>query len=224
MKRNFDYLSLPRSLASQPSLLRQSWVFSVHMSVLGIVANPIQKSLSHAALRSCLDCIIGNGCSTNLADLYEDGFNPVLTSEEIQSRFSFDAQVLKYQRQLQRCTGLLLSYPDWWGMPPAILKGWLDRVLRPGVAFDYEGDEFEAKRRVPLLTGCPGLIITAGDDISCEKEKSIRILWEEIFDLSGISPYKIEILGDLKNAGKNERTAWIDHVTQTAGSLFTQNE
>ena len=44
--------------------------------------------------------------------------------------------------------GIIIIHPNWWGMPPAILKGWVDRVMRPGVAYEFlEGDSGEGVPR-----------------------------------------------------------------------------
>jgi len=47
--------------------------------------------------------------------------------------------------------GIVFVHPDWWGMPPAILKGWIDRVLRSGVTYQFlEGDDGEGiPKRAP---------------------------------------------------------------------------
>jgi len=34
--------------------------------------------------------------------------------------------------------GIVIVHPNWWGQPPAILKGWVDRVIRPGVAYEFQ--------------------------------------------------------------------------------------
>jgi NAD(P)H dehydrogenase (quinone) len=61
---------------------------------------------------------------------------------------------------VRRAEGLLLVYPTWWFGMPALLKGWLDRVWLPGVAFQLGGP----KVMVPLLTNIKriGIVTTYG--------------------------------------------------------------
>jgi putative NADPH-quinone reductase len=60
-----------------------------------------------------------------------------MTREELGSDLSTDALVLQHQEELKACDQLVIMHPNWWGQPPAVLKGWLDRVLRNGVAYQF---------------------------------------------------------------------------------------
>ena len=55
-------------------------------------------------------------------------------------------------QELAVAEGIIVIHPNWWGMPPAILKGWVDRVIRTGVAYEFlEGDSGEGVPRGRLL-------------------------------------------------------------------------
>jgi NAD(P)H dehydrogenase (quinone) len=78
------------------------------------------------------------GAEVRLHDLYAEGFQPVLSPAEWQGYLdcpqncaSVDARVA----DLRWCDTLIFVYPTWWYGLPAILKGWLDRVMLPDVAF-----------------------------------------------------------------------------------------
>jgi putative NADPH-quinone reductase len=72
-------------------------------------------------------------------DLYAEGFNPVMSREE---RLGYHEEpsniepVRGYVERLRRADALVLCFPVWTFGPPAMLKGFFDRVLMPGVAFD----------------------------------------------------------------------------------------
>lgn len=70
-----------------------------------------------------------------LRDLYSENFNPVLDAIELAGKGSLDPVVQEHQRLLSEARRLVLVFPDWWGSMPAILKGWVDRVWRPGIAY-----------------------------------------------------------------------------------------
>lgn len=77
-------------------------------------------------------------------DLYDDGFNPVLTKwERLQHmegpevRTSVDSLLKRYTDDLLWCDSIIFVYPTWWSGQPTMLKGWLDRVLINGVAWTF---------------------------------------------------------------------------------------
>ena len=115
--------------------------------------SPRPASLNHAVADRISTVLAEEGSTVFRHDLYAERFEPVLEHEEIRRRFSFDDVFTAYVRELQDAHGIVLIYPDWWGMPPAILKGWVDRIFRPGIAFDHEGEEFMPKRKVPCFPG-----------------------------------------------------------------------
>ena len=86
-------------------------------------------------------------------DLYAEGFAPALTVAERASYFSpdYDASaVARLVERLRWSEGLVFCYPHWWFDQPAILKGYIDRVWGPGIAFRHDRD---GGRILPLLTG-----------------------------------------------------------------------
>jgi putative NADPH-quinone reductase len=75
-------------------------------------------------------------------DLYAEGFQPVLSREERRIYHSPGANRLSAAKDIERLLtsqGLVLVYPTWWYGVPAILKGYIDRVWLPGVAFEVVG-------------------------------------------------------------------------------------
>ena len=54
--------------------------------------------------------------------------------------------ISKHCKEIAKAEGIIIVHPNWWGQPPAILKGWIDRILRPGVAYTFaEGDNGEGE-------------------------------------------------------------------------------
>ena len=69
------------------------------------------------------------------------------------------------------------SPPNWWGMPPAILKGWVDRVMRPGVAYEFlEGDSGEG---VPCgaAQGKEGSRVHTSNTDAMRERRALEILY-----------------------------------------------
>jgi putative NADPH-quinone reductase len=103
------------------------------------------------------------GHEVEVRDLYAEGFAPALSAEERGSYYDEAVNlhgIESHAAALQRAEALLMVYPTWWFGPPAMLKGWLDRVWVPGVAFRLGGPT--ALR--PLLTNIRriGVVTTYG--------------------------------------------------------------
>lgn len=113
------------------------------MNALVIVAQPKKPSFNSAIAEEIARALKSQGYGgTELIDLYADGFDPVMPSEELPRKFSFDEKTLNYQEKILGADRVVFVYPDWWGGPPAILKGFLDRVFRPGIAYGFREADF----------------------------------------------------------------------------------
>lgn len=72
-------------------------------------------------------------------DLYAMRYDPVLKDEELYTagKKKISKRNLEIQKKIRKAEGLVFVYPVWWGSMPAILKGFIDRVLTPPFAFEY---------------------------------------------------------------------------------------
>lgn len=108
------------------------------VKALVVYCHPRPDSFTAAVRDQILARLATHGAQTRLIDLYAQGFNPVLTADA--HRDYADAAVNQRGMEaaiadLQWCDTLIFVYPTWWYGLPAMLKGWLDRALVPGVAF-----------------------------------------------------------------------------------------
>lgn len=120
------------------------------MRVLYLYCHPVPESF-HGAIRArALDGLARAGHAVDLLDLHAEGFDPVLNAEErrryhdlARNRLGLEPTIAR----LQRAEALVVQFPTWCFGPPAMLKGFLDRLFLPGVAFDL-GDPARVR---PLL-------------------------------------------------------------------------
>lgn len=109
------------------------------MRVLTIYAHPVETSYHAALHRRVVEALRAAGHEVDDCDLYAENFNPVLSRAE---RLQYhDTTVNRepvrgYVERLQHAEVLVLCFPVWCFGLPAILKGWFDRVLLPGVSLD----------------------------------------------------------------------------------------
>jgi putative NADPH-quinone reductase len=98
-----------------------------------------------------------------------------------------------------------------------VLKGWLDRVFRPGVAYDFQGPEFAQKQRVPLLAGMRGMVFATSDRERPQAEGTIERTWREsVFEFCGIAPHEIRVFYEVRDSSRRTRKRWLASVSEAA--------
>jgi NAD(P)H dehydrogenase (quinone) len=109
------------------------------MRVLVVHAHPDQESLSGALLQAVKRGLVQANHHIDVIDLYGEGFRAAMSAEE---RRAYETDTPLTDPQVKRHVDLLLAadavvfvYPTWNMGLPAIMKGWIERVLLPGVAF-----------------------------------------------------------------------------------------
>jgi len=108
-----------------------------------VLAHPNPESFSRALASSLENQAHSYKRSTRLIDLYCDGFDPVLELSELERKNSWDPLVQSYMKSLESARHVCLIGPEWWNAWPSLLSGWLQRVLRPGIAYYHEEDHYE---------------------------------------------------------------------------------
>lgn len=120
------------------------------MRYLVIYAHPVDDSFVAALHRKVVSALHAAGHAVDDCDLHAEGFMPVLSAAERQTYHDTGANHDAVQKEIGRllaCEGLVFVFPTWWYGMPAILKGYIDRVWLPGVAFTLDG----GGRTRPLL-------------------------------------------------------------------------
>ena len=106
-------------------------------------------------LQTVQKALAESGTPVDLIDLYRENFNPVMGEAEVaQYGKSLPPDAASAQAKLAASEAWVLLYPVWWSTPPAILKGFFDRVLTPGFAFKSESRGIQ-----PMLEGKRALVV-----------------------------------------------------------------
>src|SRR3981189_2805881 len=105
---------------------------------LVVVAHPDEASFNHVIARHSAAALEAVGFTTHLCDLYADNFDPVITKEEMRGQRTEDHLTTTYIRLLASAEVLVIVHPNCWGSPPAMMKGWMDRVFAEGSAYAFE--------------------------------------------------------------------------------------
>jgi NAD(P)H dehydrogenase (quinone) len=192
------------------------------VTVLEVLCHPRPGSLNHAIADRAQRDLERRGHLVRFHDLYAERFDPVLSEEELARKFSLDDQVQLHTRELVEAGGLLLIHPDWWGQPPAMLKGWIDRVFRPGIAYEFEGGEFERKTRAPLLKGKRAVVICTSDAFEGEGLWRLEALWNDgVLRYCGMEPSFLAI-PEVSRSSPGARLEWMRKIDQLLAAAFPQ--
>lgn len=112
------------------------------MNVLIVLAHPNSDSFNHAIARHAEQALRAAGHDSRLLDLYQQGFTAAMSAAERRAYHTsepiVDRMVHDHAALLRWADCLVFVYPTWWSSLPAILKGWLERVMVPGVAFVFD--------------------------------------------------------------------------------------
>ena len=190
------------------------------MKILEILCHPRPGSFNHTLASSARDTLSALGHTVLFHDLHGEGFDPVLDSSELSRLYSLDDLVQEHSRQLAEAEGLLIFHPDWWSQPPAMLKGWVDRVFRQGVAYELEGEEGSEKKWKPLLVGKKGLVFCTSDAEQGERPGALESLWKDaILGRCGMAA-QCFVVRDMRGPDPSRRRDWMKFVTTTLGRVF----
>lgn len=109
------------------------------MRYLVLYAHPVGDSFQSGLHRKVLEALADAGHDVDDCDLYAEGFQPLLTEQERRTYHDTGANrsaVSQDIERLLRAEGVVFVFPTWWYGMPAMLKGYIDRVWVPGVAFE----------------------------------------------------------------------------------------
>jgi NAD(P)H dehydrogenase (quinone) len=120
------------------------------LKALIVTAHPQQGSFTQALAQRFADGVVASGHMAEIANLYEEGFDPVVSIQELEGwqQGHVSPEIRAWQERIGSSDGLLLAYPVWWSTPPAILSGWLQRVLTQGFAFRHVGGRTEGQLKL----------------------------------------------------------------------------
>jgi NAD(P)H dehydrogenase (quinone) len=197
------------------------------MNISVILAHPDAGSFNHAIARTAVGRLKAGGHHVVYHDLYAENFNPVITAGEIAHDANLTVEIQIHCSEIANADGIVIVHPNWWGQPPAILKGWVDRVLRPGVAYRFlEGDNGEG---IPVgLLKAKAVIVFNTANTTPERESSVfsdplELLWKNcIFGLCGVSDFKREVFAVIVSSSHEQRLKWLKRVEQRIDMLFTE--
>jgi putative NADPH-quinone reductase len=196
--------------------------------MLIVLAHPTAGSFNHALASAAADVARRNGHAVVLHDLHAEKFDPILTTAEIAKRAALEPWLRRHCDELAAADGIVVVHPNWWGQPPAILKGWIDRVVRPGVAYEFQ--EGDAGEGVPsgLLRARTAVVLNTSNT-PLEREERVfgdplELVWKRcVFDLCGVRDVRRRTYGVVVTSTPEMRARWLADAADLVASAFPRS-
>ena len=195
------------------------------MKILILLGHPNPGSFNHALAQAVRDDLRANGHDVVFHDLYAERFDPLIAAEEIPEEGPVPPSIQIHCDDLKSADGIVVVHPNWWGQPPAILKGWIDRVVRPGLAYRFqEGDGGEGVP-VGLLRARAAVVLnTSNTEESRERTvfgDPLEAIWRRcIFDLCGVPAFHRRTFTAVVASTAERRRAWIEEAQELCRQAF----
>jgi putative NADPH-quinone reductase len=195
------------------------------MKVSIILGHPKTGSFNHAIAGRARCALEKNGHEVRFHDLYAERFDPVLPGAEIPAAGGLPPEIGAHCREIAAADGIVIVHPNWWGQPPAILKGWVDRVLRAGVAYRFLDDD--AGDGVPeglLKVGRALVFNTTNTDMQRELAAfgdPLETLWKNcILGYCGVKSVTRRSYGIVVTSTAEDRAGWLADVEELVNRNF----
>jgi NAD(P)H dehydrogenase (quinone) len=195
------------------------------MLIQVVHCHPLTDSYGHALFEAVTVSLEGAGHNVIATDLYRENFEPALRQDERRAYYCKPypvEAVSAYAADLRRADGIVFCFPQWWFSPPAMLKGYFDRVWAPGVAFEHDSAGGRIK---PLLTNIRlfGAVTTYGSPrwlTLLAGDPGRKVLMRALKPMCGAAVRSFYLAHyDMDRSTPKSRQAFIERVRGTMSKL-----
>jgi NAD(P)H dehydrogenase (quinone) len=196
------------------------------MIISVILAHPSPRSFNAAIARTAVAALKGCGHTVVFHDLYREKFEPVLPASEIRKNAKLPPYIQRHCDEIGKADGLVIVHPNWWGEPPAMLKGWVDRVLRVGVAYDFPpGAQGAAGLPIELLRNVKTVLILNTSDTPARRENEVlgdplQTIWKNTLAFCGVSGFRRKMYRVVVTSTPRDRASWLRDVQKRVRAAF----
>lgn len=169
-----------------------------------------EGSFCGALAQLAKETLTAAGYEVTLKDLYAEHFDPILTADELAEPMeTLSGPIRADIQQVLDADFYVVIHPNWWGMPPAILKGWIDRAIRQGFCY-----AFTAEGVIRKLEGRKGVVFTTGNtppeiEVSVNGDP-LENLWKNIvFKTVGVDDFTRINFASVIMSTPEQRAEWL---------------
>ena len=194
------------------------------MKTLIVFNHPYDGSYCNAILESVQEGLKQGGHKCKLIHLDKDGFDPVMRGKDLMAFVQagkvgeealrmVDPAVMQYKKKLEWAEHLVMIFPIWWMSMPAMMKGFVDKVIFPSVAYNMDGGRLKSRllalRQVTVIT----TMNTPADVYREMFNNSVEgSLIKGTFNQIGIHDVRWISLNKVKQSGDEKRREWLDDL------------
>lgn len=188
------------------------------MRTVIVFNHPYEGSFGNAILNAVTKGLKGANHEIDLMHLDNDRFNPVMSKADLKGFVEHkpvDPQVIDYNERLEKADHLIFIFPIWWDLMPAMTKGFVDRVLTPGVVYDHHPRGFGL---VPLLKNLKGVtVITTMNKPKIMYSLLIgnlirKAMIKSVFKTMGYKNLKWISYNMVKSVSQEKRVKWLTDI------------
>lgn len=195
------------------------------MKVSIILGHPSPGSFNHAIAGAAVETLQARGHEVRFHDLYAEQFDPLYTAAELPKDAPLPPAIERHCRELDEAGGLIIVHPNYWSRPPAILCGWVDRVLRPGRAYNFVPDGKGGAKAVGLLKARAGIVFNTANTPQAKEEElfgdPLEVHWRKVvFGLCGVATVHRRNFSPVIVSTPEQRQEWLREVRNTVEKFF----
>lgn len=188
------------------------------MRTVIVFNHPYEESYCNAILESVTKGLEKSTHEVDVINLDKDQFDPRMTSADLKAfveHTAVDPQVIDYQERIRTADHLIFIFPIWWDIMPATTKGFIDRVLSPGLAYDHHPRGFGL---VPLLKNLKSItIITTMNKPAIMYSLLIgnlirKVMVKSVFKTMGYKNVNWISFTSVKRVSQEKRVKWLNEL------------
>lgn len=200
------------------------------MRVLIVYNHPYSGSFCNAILNAVTNGLQKAHHEVDLIHLNRDNFNPVMTEADLKAFIAhkpIDPQVIQYNERLKAADHLIFIFPIWWDIMPAQTKGFIDRVLFPGVVYDHHPRGFGL---IPLLKNLKSITLIT----TMNKPRWLyalfignliqKVMLKSVFKTMGYKNLSWISFTAVKAVGHRKRVMWLQKLENKFQHIYTRSQ
>lgn len=180
-----------------------------------INGHPHKDSFNFGVAKAYKLGAIASGAEVREIVIRDLDFNPNLQFG-YKKRMELEPDLLKAWEIIQWADHMVWVHPVWWGGFPAIMKGFIDRLFLPGMAYKYRENSVWWDK---LLKGKTAHILTTLDQPGWYYRlffgrPSVNQLRKSVLEYCGVKPVRVTYIGIIQNSKDEQRTQWLTKVNE----------
>jgi putative NADPH-quinone reductase len=193
-----------------------------------ILCHPDAQSFNHALAEVCATALKIAGFSVTLKDLYAEAFDPVITKEEVRGERTNDLKVLEHIALLKSSDVLVVIHPNCWGSPPAMMKGWMDRVFALNSAYSFEKETDQGDTPKGLLTIKTAIVFNTSNT-TAERERDhfgdpLERIWKDcVLQYCGVPSVIRRVFRVIATSSLAQRRLWLEEAQDVVVQSVSMN-